>query len=1152
MLTTPLKQNSFLIFCLLLICIYPIHVFCQTNVLTQHNDIKRTGWNNRETILNTTNVKPGSFGKIFTRAVDDQIYAQPLVLTNINMPGVGVKNIVIVATVNNSVYAFDADSASVNTPYWQVSLTPAGTRPPKNTDMVSACGGNYKDFSGNMGIVGTPVIDSTTGTLYLVSRDLVTASSTFQQWLHAIDITTGAEKVNSPKLITATITAGGAGSIGGQLSFDPQRQNQRAGLLLLNDKIFIAWASHCDWGPYHGWVLGYDKTTLLQKYIYNSTPEGYNGGIWMSGSGPAADENGNLYLAVGNGSVGLNGQPADITNRSESALKLTLPASGSLMTVSSFFSPQNIAELEAGDLDFGVTQMMLIPNTTQVMTSCKDGKIYLLDRNNMGGYNAASNNVVQSIDLGVNAHLRSSLTYYKGSQNEFVYSWSENSLLKAFPYNRTTNKFDLNNTISSGTQGPTGNNGALLSVSSNGSIDSTAILWTSYAANGDANQSVRPGILRAFKATDVGATELWNSSLYASDNPGNYAKFNCPTITNGKVYLGTFSNKLIVYGLTNSGTTDSCGIVNLALNKPAVASSLENNTFPASLAFDGNITTRWSSQFADPQSIYVDLGSRFDICRVVLKWETALGKDFSIQVSDDATNWTPLITITSNADAQNDLAVHGSGRYVRMYGTARGTPYGYSLYEFEVYGKQSATNCGAVTGLTAANIYSNNATLQWNAGSAIRYNIQYKTVSAASWNLITTDSNSYHLDGLACGTDYLFQVQAVCNATDSGAYSSPSAFSTLSCDAQCGPLPTRWTTQDVGDVGLAGSACYDNGVFELKGSGNDIWDTQDGFRFAYKTLLGDGEIIARVLSMDQTNVWNKCGIMFRESLTPGSKNVFLAQTSGNGVAFQNRLATDAYSNNFNISDGTVAPHWLKLTKQGSLYTAYHSGDGTNWTKFGDSVDAGFGDGIPVYAGFALTSHDNTVLSDAKIDNYIFAGISEIQIQKFTADLTLNKTVALEWVTSLEMNIKYFIVERSGDNVHYTDIDTVMAQNNGSFTETYNDEDKNPLGGVSYYRLRIVHADGSVSYSAPVWVRNPNSKSPLIYPNPVKGILNIVKGDDPITMISFYDIIGRVVKRIENNTDDIINTPVNSLANGTYIVEIKTATTVFRQKIIVRN
>src|SRR4029079_11303079 len=169
--------------------------------------------------------------------------------------------------------------------------------------------------------------------------------------------------------------------------------------------------------------------------------------------------------------------------------------------------------------------------------------------------------------------------------------WSENSLLRAYPYDTISNLIDLGSTITSGLQGPTGNNGAMLSVSSNGSIDSTGILWASYAANGDANQSIRPGILRAIDATDV-TKELWNSSVNPNDNPGNYAKFNCPTIANGKVYLGTFSNQLVVYGLTGA-FPDTCNSTNIALNRPVYTSSDEGTDYAAAFATDGNLNTRW-------------------------------------------------------------------------------------------------------------------------------------------------------------------------------------------------------------------------------------------------------------------------------------------------------------------------------------------------------------------------------------------------------------------------------------------------------------------------------------------------------------------------------------------------------------------------------
>jgi hypothetical protein len=679
------KYNTRSICALAVLIITTFASYSQTGVLTQHNDLYRTGWNKHEAILNTNNIKPASFGKIFTRSVDDQVYAQPLVIPGINIPGSGIKNIVIVATVNNTVYAFDADSANVNNAYWQVNLSPSGSRAVKNSDMTGACGGNYKDFSGNMGIVGTPVIDSTTNTIYLVARSVTSVpDSIFQQYLYALDITTGAERPNSPVLVTAQVAGAGYDNVGGIISFNSQKQNQRAGLLLLNGIIYIAWSSHCDWGPYHGWLMGYNKTSLQQEVVYNTTPEGHQGGVWMSASAPSADEAGNIYLAVGNGSVGVADDPGNLVNRSESALKLT--RAGSTLAVSSFFTPLNYQTLESSDRDFGVAGMLLIPNTNRVLTGCKDGNLYLLDRDNMGGYDSTSNNAVQTITLGTNVWiLRSSLAYYKGEQKEYIYSWSEKAPLYAFPYDRSADTLDVQNAIVSGVHGPNGGNGSFFSLSSNGSVDSTAVLWVNQSLSGNANQTVCLGILRAFSATDV-TKELWNSAMVANDDPGNYAKFNCPAIANGKVYLATFSNKLVVYGLKEQESVDSCNSENIALNKPATTSTAAPS-LPASAAFDGNLFTRWGSWASDPQSIYVDLGARYDLCRVVLKWEVALARDFQIQVSEDTVSWTTIKTVTGNTAFENYFPLQGSGRYVRMLGTTRGTVYGYSLWEFEVYGK---------------------------------------------------------------------------------------------------------------------------------------------------------------------------------------------------------------------------------------------------------------------------------------------------------------------------------------------------------------------------------------------------------------------------------------------------------------------------------
>jgi len=253
-----------IIFFLLAILFLAGATSAQVAVLTQHNNLAHTGANLQETSLSVTNVNTNQFGLLYSRAVDDQMYAQPLIMTNVDIPGKGIHNLVIAATVNDSVYAFDADDATVAAPYWTNSfINPPNIVPPTHTDLsaLGSCGGNYNDFSGNMGIVSTPVIDPVAGTIYMVARTKE-FGTTFVQRLHALDIRTGQERTNSPVVITATYPGNGAGNVGGVITFDPARQNQRAALSLVNGVVYITWASHCDLGPYHGWVMGYDATNL--------------------------------------------------------------------------------------------------------------------------------------------------------------------------------------------------------------------------------------------------------------------------------------------------------------------------------------------------------------------------------------------------------------------------------------------------------------------------------------------------------------------------------------------------------------------------------------------------------------------------------------------------------------------------------------------------------------------------------------------------------------------------------------------------------------------------------------------------------------------------------------------------------------------------
>jgi hypothetical protein len=521
------------------------------SVLTQHNDNTRAGLNNKESVLTTTNVNTQQFGKLFSLNVDDQVYAQPLVVGNVPIAS-GVHNVLYVATVNNTIYAFDG---AKGTQYWKKNFTPAGSRPPNATDVASSWCTPYTDIKYNFGIIGTPVIDSATKTMYFVARS--TDGTNFVQFMHAVNIVTGAEQEGSPVQITATIAGTGDGSNGGVVSFDPLRNNQRQPLTLVNGTVYVTFASHCDWNPFHGWILGYNASTLKQTIVYNDTPNGENGGLWESGMGMAADAQGNLYIVSGNGTVGQGGDftsssngtddnganpnPTDLTDRGESAMKLT--PSGGTLQVTSYFTPTNYVDLNANDLDYGVMGAMLIPNSAYFLTGCKDGNMYLLNSTNMGGYSATANQVQQTIPL--NDYLHCQPAFYQGSSEAFVYVWSENDQLRAFQY--SGGLLATNPTVASQT-GPTGYCGADLSVSSNGTISGTGIVWACYALSGNAGNTVSPGVLRAFDANNV-SNELWDSTMSSADAPGNFAKYCSPTIANGYVYLPTFSNQVVVYGL---------------------------------------------------------------------------------------------------------------------------------------------------------------------------------------------------------------------------------------------------------------------------------------------------------------------------------------------------------------------------------------------------------------------------------------------------------------------------------------------------------------------------------------------------------------------------------------------------------------------------
>ena len=329
----------------------------QVNVTTGHNDIGRTGQNLNETILTTSNVNSTQFGKLFSQPVDGQISAQPLYLSGITVNG-AVHNVVFVATENDSVYAFDADNngAANSTPLWQAPLlSPAYGAAPNATPLTSTEVGT-NDIAPILGITGTPVIDPSTGTLYVVSISLENGAALHR--LHALSVYTGAEKFGGPVVITATVPGTGNGSVNGSLTFDSLWQNQRAGLLLLNGIVYVAFASNADNGPWHGWIMGYNAATLQQTGVFCGSPNGLGTGFWMSGDGLPADQLdpvnhpfGRIIVPTGNGDADPSIPYNSSMDFGESILDLDL--TNGVPTVTDEFTTYQWQALNAEDLDVG-------------------------------------------------------------------------------------------------------------------------------------------------------------------------------------------------------------------------------------------------------------------------------------------------------------------------------------------------------------------------------------------------------------------------------------------------------------------------------------------------------------------------------------------------------------------------------------------------------------------------------------------------------------------------------------------------------------------------------------------------------------------------------------------------------------------------------
>ncbi len=516
------------------------------NVLTYHNDNARTGLNSTEAVLTPANVASTNFGKLFSYAVDGLVYAQPLVVTSVTIPGKGVHDVVYVATEHDSVYAFDANSDALGdgSPLWHVSFI----NPAAGITTLSSDDSGCPDISPEIGITSTPVIDIASQTIYVEAKtkEATTSGTAYYHRLHALDLGSGAEKFGGPVIVQPSVAGTGDGTDGtGHVPFNPLRQLNRPALLLSRGVVYIAAASLCDIGPYHGWLIGYGAQTLALSNVFNVTPNGQAGGIWQSGGGPACDANGNVYVVTGNGTFDTN--PA-VACFGDSFLKLS--TTNGLQLVD-YFTPYNQSSLDIADLDLGSGGPLVLPdevgggttNQHLIVGAGKEGTIYVINRESMGHFNPVHDSlIVQSIPYAIGLAFDTPAYF-----NKTIYYIGAGDVLKAFTI---TNAYIATSPAS---LGPTAFAfpGATPSVSANGTND--AIVWALRVDVGTA-------VLHAYSATNV-ALELYNSGpAGARDSPGPAVKFAVPTVANGKVYVGA-ANALAVYGL---GTFVATPVINPA------------------------------------------------------------------------------------------------------------------------------------------------------------------------------------------------------------------------------------------------------------------------------------------------------------------------------------------------------------------------------------------------------------------------------------------------------------------------------------------------------------------------------------------------------------------------------------------------------------
>lgn len=848
----------------------------QISVLTQHNDNSRSGINSNESLLTTSNVNVKNFGKLFTARVDGYIFAQPLYVPKLSIAG-GTHNVVYVATAGDSVFACDADNGSL---LWKQNY---GTPVPSSVI-------GTQNILVQVGIISTPAIDPSTQTMYVVTKTYENNSQIFR--LHALDITTGSEKFAGPVVISATVNGTGSGNDGnGHVVFQASQQNQRVAVTLANGIVYLAFASHEDFPPYHGWVLGYSAATLSQIYVFNDTPNGSDGGIWQAGQGLLVDANNNLYLMVGNGTADVQSGGGDF---GEGFVKLS-----SSLAPLDYFIPNNFDSLNSQDLDVSSGGPVPIPGTPYIAGEGKQGVLYVVDTTNMGHYNASQNPIHQQFTVG--RGIWGSPLFWDDPSSPTLYVWNNADVLKAF---RWSNGFFQTSPSAQGSIVlPGGALGGALAVSSNGNAAGSNILWASVPLQ-DPDHALAEGQLIAYDATNIN-NELWDTRQNdVRDDLGNWAKFVAPTVANGKVYMATHSGLLVVYGLLgsqggNPGTT-------------SVDDSVEGtgeNEFNYVGAWQH--CTNCGADLYDQSNSWDNTANDF----VTVAFTGTQIKLFGVQ---DTVHGIGAVSIDGGAETKIDFYASTRTGDVLLW-TSPALASGSHTFKLRVTGTHSAASTdnfvvpdrvdiingnsaipSTPTGLTAT-AGNGQLSISWTASSgATSYNLYRATVSGgegSAWVASGISGTTYTNTGLANGATYYYTV----SASNSAGTSAQSVEASATPSSGIGLANGTYSVTN-----LAGTLVWADPAF-AKTSGTKVilWPFNGGTnqRWTFSSA-GNGYYTitnqSSGLVLDDPNVSAAPGTqLIQWSSNGGNNQLWRVTPSGNGYTIVNRssqLLVDASNN----------------------------------------------------------------------------------------------------------------------------------------------------------------------------------------------------------------------------------------------------------------